>query len=90
VRVTKQCIVCDHTLGDKDMIELKREGVCFYNFFGVRGPCGAKGLRFVSPHSDSLHFQALASQEAVLQKRRRQVSHSRVESTLYQDRLDRS
>lgn len=48
VRVAKQCIVCDHTLGDKDMIELKREGMYLFNLFGdVRGPCGAKGLRFV-------------------------------------------
>ncbi|KAG2123213.1 hypothetical protein BD769DRAFT_1743550 [Suillus cothurnatus] len=29
VRVTKQCIVCDHALDDKDMIELKREGTGF-------------------------------------------------------------
>jgi hypothetical protein len=35
VRVTKQCIVCDHVLDDKDMIELKREGVCLFNLFGI-------------------------------------------------------
>ncbi|OAX42233.1 hypothetical protein K503DRAFT_766964 [Rhizopogon vinicolor AM-OR11-026] len=29
VRSAKQCIVCDHTLGDKDIIELKREGTGF-------------------------------------------------------------
>jgi len=32
VRAAKQCIVCDHTLADDDIIELKREGT-FRNSF---------------------------------------------------------
>jgi hypothetical protein len=90
VRVAKQCIVCDHTLGDKDMIELKREGVYLCNLIGVVRSLWSKRTTFCVTNSDSLYCQALASQGAVLQKRRRQVSHSRVESTLYQDRLERS
>lgn len=38
VRAAKQCVVCDHTLDDKDIIELKREGV-----FPCWVPCGQKG-----------------------------------------------
>jgi nitric oxide synthase-interacting protein len=33
VRPSKQCIVCDVKLKDKDVIELKREGMPCYNFF---------------------------------------------------------
>lgn len=30
VKPAKQCIVCDRKLGDKDIIELKREGMCHF------------------------------------------------------------
>lgn len=35
VRSAKQCIVCDHTLGDEDIIELKREGVFFHSCWSM-------------------------------------------------------
>jgi len=69
VRAAKQCIVCDHTLADDDIIELKREGT-FRNSFWP----------FVT-RSDSVICQALDSPEAVLRKQRRRASRSRVDST---------
>ena len=40
VRPAKQCVVCDTTLGDKDIIELKREGdqsrVCLHHYISSR------------------------------------------------------